>query len=156
MKTLVLMALGLLAAMPAQAQVRSTDPQSIAKALQDAGYKAELTKDSDGDPMIRSGAQGYKFTIFFMSCEKNRNCGDIQFYAGWTNKLSPERANAWTRKHRFARVYSDDKGEAAIEYDLNFEDQQMSTELFRKNVELWDSLVGSFVDYVNEDEPSKK
>lgn len=156
MKTVVLMALGLLAALPAQAQVKSTDPQSIAKALQDAGYKAELAKDKDGDPIIRSGAQGYKFTIFFMTCEKGRNCGDIQFYAGWTNKLSPARANAWNQKHRFARVYSDEQGEAAIEYDLNFEDQAMSAELFRKNVELWESLVGSFVDYVNEAEESPK
>ncbi|SFJ98171.1 Putative sensory transduction regulator [Sphingomonas sp. NFR04] len=157
MKMGVLVGLGLLATVPAQAQVKSTDPQSVAKALQDAGYKAELSKDSDGDPIIRSGAQGYKFTIFFMSCDKGRNCGDLQFYAGWTDKLSPERANAWTQKHRFARVYSDEKGEAAIEYDLNFEDQPMTTVLFRKNLELWDSLVGSFADYVNESsEASKK
>ncbi|RZF64630.1 YbjN domain-containing protein [Sphingomonas populi] len=156
MKTAVMMGLGLLAPIPSQAQVRSTDPQSVVKALQDAGYKAELSKDSDGDPVIRSGAQGYRYTIFFMSCEKGSTCGDLQFYAGWTNKLSAERANAWTQKHRFARVYSDGKGEAAIEYDLNFEDQQMSTTLFRKNLELWDSLVGKFVDYINEDETPKK
>lgn len=149
-------ALGLLAAMPAQAQVRSTEPQSIVKAMQDAGYKAELSKDGDGDPIIRSASQGYKFTIFFMSCEKGRNCGDIQFYAGWTNKLSPVRANAWNQKHRFSRVYSDAEGEAVIEYDLNFEDQAMSTPLFRKNLELWDSMVGSFVDYVNEEDAAPK
>lgn len=156
MRTWLLLGLGLWAAMPAQAQVRSSDPQTVVQALQDAGYKAELTKHKDGDPIIRSGAQGYKFSIFFMTCDKGRNCGDIQFYAGWTDKLSPIRANAWNQKHRFARAYSDEAGEAALEYDLNFEDQQISTALFRKNLELWDSLVGSFVDYVNEDEAPKK
>ncbi|WP_084583384.1 YbjN domain-containing protein [Sphingomonas azotifigens] len=148
MRTWLLTALGLAIAVPAQAQVRSTEPQSIVKALQDAGYKAELTKDKDGDPLIRSAAQGYKFTIFFMNCEKNVKCGDIQFYAGWSDKLTPQRANDWNSKHRFARAYSDEQGEAALEYDVNLEDQAIPVALFRKDIDLWESLVGSFVDFI--------
>lgn len=151
MKMLVLAALASLSlAAQADAQVRSSDPQSVARALKDAGYKSELTKDGEGDPIIRSVASGYKFTIFFLNCEAHRNCGDIQFYIGWTNKLSPERANVWNSKHRFARAYSDGQGEAALEYDVNFEDQAIPDALFRKDLELWDMLVGRFATFVDE------
>ncbi|KTF70371.1 hypothetical protein ATB93_04995 [Sphingomonas sp. WG] len=151
MKSLLLAVLAaVLFVAPAQAQVRSTDPQSIVKALQDAGYKSELTKDGEGDPLIRSAASGYKFAILFFNCEAHQKCGDIQFYIGFTNKLTAERANLWNSKHRFARVYSDAQGEAALEYDLNLEDQAIPTALFRKDLELWDMLVGRFAAFVDE------
>lgn len=140
----------------AQAQVRSTDAQSIARAMQDAGYKAELTKGDDGDPLIRSGVGGYKFTIFFYNCTDHKNCADIQFYIGWTDKFSIERANEWNRTHRFGRAYSDKDGEAALEYDVNFEDQALPLPLFKKDLDLWSSLVDSFSEFVTEKQDAAK
>jgi Putative bacterial sensory transduction regulator len=140
----------------AQAQVRSMDPQSIVRVMQEAGYKAELGKDGTGDPQITSGASGAKFTIYFYGCEKNQKCTEIQFYAGWSDKLTLERINAWNAEHRFGRAYLDDKGEVNIEYDLNFEDQAIPAALFKNDLELWASLVGSFVDFITEDDDSKE
>ena len=42
-----------------QAQtVHAGDPPSIVAALQSAGYKAELTKDDSGDPLVSSASSG--------------------------------------------------------------------------------------------------
>lgn len=138
-----------LAAGPLNAQTVSAGaPQSVIRALQAAGYKAELAADSGGDPMIRSNASGAKFTIFFFGCEKNVNCTEIQFYAGWTDKVSFEQINSWNRKHRFGRAYVDDEGEVNIEYDINLEGGSIPDALFRNDLELWDSLMGEFQNYV--------
>lgn len=151
MKQMVLATMLAVGAVPAMAQsVSSADPQSVARALQDAGYKAELTKDTSGDPMIRSNASGAKFTVFFFGCEKNANCGEIQFYAGWTDKISLAQINEWNRKHRFGRAYLDDKGEVNIEYDVNLEGTGIPLALFRNDLELWDSLMGEFQNYIVE------
>jgi hypothetical protein len=134
---------------PAAGQmVSSASPQSVVKALQAAGYKAELAADTGGDPMIRSSAAGAKFTIFFFGCEKNVDCGEIQFYAGWTDKPSLEQINEWNRKHRFGRAYLDEKGEVNVEYDVNLELGGISEALFRNDLELWDGLMGDFQNYI--------
>jgi hypothetical protein len=149
MRTALAVLLAAFATAPAGAQmVASATPQSVVRALQAAGYKAELATDTGGDPMIRSSAAGAKFTVFFFGCEKNANCGEIQFYAGWTDKVSLEQINAWNRKHRFGRAYLDDKGEVNIEYDVNLEGAGVSDALFRNDLELWDSLMGEFQTYI--------
>ena len=46
----------------AQAEaVKATRPQSIVSAMQNAGYKASLDKDSTGDPLINSASSGSNF-----------------------------------------------------------------------------------------------
>ncbi|MHA6718154.1 YbjN domain-containing protein [Sphingomonas sp. RS6] len=142
----------LLVATTAQAQVRSQDPQSVIRAMQAAGYKAELGKDPTGDPQITSGASGTRFMVYFFGCEEHKNCTEIQFYAGWTAKAPIERINKWNASHRFGRAYLDDEGDANIEYDVNFEDQAIPTALFRNDLELWSSLIDAFVDYIAEED----
>ncbi len=126
----------------------SATPQSVVKALQDAGYKAELTKDSAGDPLIHSASGGARFSIFFYGCENGTGCGEIQFYAGWTDKISLERINQWNRTHRFGRAYLDDKGEVNIEYDINLEQASIGGALFRNDLDLWTRLMARFQAFV--------
>ena len=64
---------GSLAAGAAHAdEVRSDDPSSLARVLQDMGYRAELTTDNSGDPMIKSSASGADVAILFYGCKSNR------------------------------------------------------------------------------------
>jgi hypothetical protein len=133
------------AAMPALGQnVTAQDPQSVVKALQDAGYRAELKAEADGAPYIVSGAGGAKFSVLFFDCEKAKACKSLQFYSGWTDKVTAQQMNDWNRDHRFGRAYVDDKGEAAIEFDVDFEGAPMPVSLFRSNVETWATVLGAF------------
>lgn len=137
---------------PAGAQmVSSANPKSVADAMHAGGYRAELSKDSEGDPIIRSSAAGADFSVFFYGCEKGATCGEIQFWAGWTDKPSLERVNEWNRKHRFGRAYLDDKGEINLEYDINLEGAGIPIALFKNDLELWDTLVGDFRNFLASD-----
>jgi len=130
MKTVIiaLAAVAALAAGSAQAQAPSqtinaagmTGPE-VAAWLQKAGYKAELTTDSDDDPMINSAAEGQTFKIYFYDCDKAKRCKALQFSAGFDLKegLKLEKVNEWNRKNRYLKAYLDDDLDPYVQYDVN-------------------------------------
>lgn len=63
--------------------VCASAPATVVKALHDAGYKAKLTVDKVGDPMIETSAAGYDFEVMFYGCEEKRQCDSLQFYHGF-------------------------------------------------------------------------
>jgi Putative bacterial sensory transduction regulator len=134
----------------AQAQmVTAKNPQSIASALQNAGYKAELTKDGTGDPLIRSSSSGSSFAIFFFGCTKNVDCATIQFFAGYTDKKATlSQMNDWNSKKRFGRAYLADSGAARIEMDVDLDDGGLSAKLFEDNVEFWVVTMSAFEKHI--------
>lgn len=153
----MLFALGAVAALalPATAQaqmVKAQDPKSLVSALQSAGYKAELTTDTSGDPMIRSASGGTAFTLFFYGCTDNEECATIQFYAGFSepSNASLRAMNDWNRDNRFGRAYLADDGSARVEMDVDLDDGGVSRELFVDNLEFWEIVMSKFEDYVGE------
>lgn len=136
----------------AQAQaVAAVNPSSLADVLQKNGYRAELTKDNSGDPMIRSASSGTNFVILFYGCTANRACATVQFFAGFTDykNASITALNAWNAKNRFGRAYLSDKGAARLEMDLDLDDGGMSTALFEDNVEFWVSILANFEKHIS-------
>lgn len=131
--------------------VRAQDPSSVVSALQGAGYKAELTKDDSGDPLIRSTSSGSNFAIFFFGCTKNVDCRTIQFFAGYDRDKSPSlsQMNDWNSRKRFGRAYLADKGAARIEMDVDLDDGGMSTKLFEDNLEFWVLLMAQFEKHID-------
>jgi Putative bacterial sensory transduction regulator len=134
----------------AQAQmVTAQNPQSVVSALQNAGYKAELTTDGAGDPKIESGSSGNKFVVFFYGCTKNRDCTTLQFYAGWSGpKVSLEQINKWNNDKRFSRALLDKDGDPVIKQDLDLDDGGLSRLLFEDNLEYWVLVMNEFAKYI--------
>ncbi len=151
MKIRHFVALGALAlSSAAQAQsVSATSPQSVVTAMQNAGYKATLSKDNTGDPLINSSSGGSNFSVFFFGCTKNTDCRTIQFFAGYTDrKVTLSMMNDWNSKKRFARAYVTDNGAARIEMDVDLDDGGMSAKLFEDNLEFWVAVMGSFEKHI--------
>jgi Putative bacterial sensory transduction regulator len=136
----------------AQAQmVSAKDPQSVVSALQNAGYKAELSKDGTGDPLIRSSSGGRSFAIFFFGCTKNVDCATIQFFAGYTDrKVTLNQMNDWNSKKRFGRAYVSDSGTARVEMDVDLDDGGISAKLFEDNVEFWVVTMSGFEKHIGD------
>ena len=149
--TLPMLALAAMAAAtPARAEnVTAANPKSVVSALQDAGYKAELSKTDAGDPMISSAASGTDFIVFFANCHEGK-CQTIQYFAGFSDPKngSASSMNAWNAEHRFTRAYVSDKGSARIEMDVNLDLGGISPALFKDNFDIWLSNLGDFAKYV--------
>jgi Putative bacterial sensory transduction regulator len=140
----------ILFSVPAQAQmVRAQDPSSIARVLQDMGYKAEMTKDDSGDPLIKSSSGGSNFAVFFFGCTKNTDCRTVQFFAGYSDKKPTlARINEWNMNKRFGRAYISSSGSARVEMDVDLDDGGVSTKLFEDNIEFWVLLMGQFEKHI--------
>lgn len=129
--------------------VRAQDPGSVARALQGMGYKAEMTKDDSGDPLIKSSSGGSNFAIFFFGCTKNTDCRTVQFFAGYTDrKPTLARINEWNMNKRFGRAYVSSSGSARVEMDVDLDDGGVSPKLFEDNVEFWVLLMGQFEKHI--------
>ena len=97
-----------------------TGPE-VAAWLQKGGYKAVLSKDDGGDPLIDSAADGHSFKIYFYDCDATKRCKALQFSAGFDLKtpLTLDKVNEWNRKNRYLKAYLDDDGDPYVQYDVN-------------------------------------
>jgi hypothetical protein len=146
LKRYLVAALALAAASPAAAMVQAQNPQSLVKALQDAGYQAQLGKDGAGDPMITSAVSGTKFRILFYNCTQNKDCKTVNFLVAYDfDKALPlERINAFNQENRFVRAYLDKENDPVLAMDVDLDDGGLSDALFIDNVEFWTSLLANY------------
>lgn len=122
-------------------------PESVAKVLQDAGYKALTGKDNSGDPKIESAAEGVNFIVYFYGCKNGANCSDIQFSAGFEKARANANAiNEWNKNQRFAKAYLEPDGDAHFETDIHLDDAGMPLALFKVYLDLWTSTLPAFRD----------
>ncbi len=126
------------------------DAQSVAGALRELGYRAEMSTDSAGDPLIRSSEGGINFSIFFYGCQKPDGCDSVQFYTALDLRdgMTFQQVNEWSTSKRFARVYLDDEMDPAIEMDVLMP-FGMTKETFADHVRLWGLVLDQFKDHVN-------
>lgn len=131
-KLLAAMAAGILAPAAANAAttVSAIKPDSVAEALKNLGYTAELAKDASGDPLINTEIGGWQAALLFYECNAKTHdgCQSLQFVANFTpeKKFTAEDALRFNRNTRFASV------------SLGKEDSVMMT---------WDMVTGKGIDF---------
>jgi putative hemolysin len=135
-----------------QAQVINKDGMTgpeVAAWLQKAGYKAALSKDETGDPLISSAADGHDFKVYFYDCKDGR-CKALQFSAGFDMKdgLTLAKANEWNRKNRYLKTYLDDDGDPYVQYDVNVNAGRTMAGL-DDDFGVWTGMVGDFTTFID-------
>lgn len=149
-RTSLIAAAMLVSATAASAQsVSAAYPDSIAAALLKQGYKAEVTTDNTGDPMIRSAASGWNFRIVFYGCEDNRACQDVMFTAGFdmSDGMALPSVNSWNQNKLVGRVYLDDEDDPHIVHFVAGLDG-MPGPAFDRLMQRWETALGEFADYI--------
>lgn len=96
--------------------VTAADPIQLANLLRREGFQATIGVDSQGDPMIRSAAEGVNFSMFFYGCNNNINCGAVQFSSGFSmnRQLSTELMNEWNSRKAIGKAYLSGDGHPRI------------------------------------------
>ena len=132
--------------------VSSYDPQSIVRALQDEGFKAELGKDGEGDPRIESAANGSRFFIFFYACKQHRNCEDLQFHSSYDTAdgkgPSLEAINQWNLNDRFGQASLDATKDPSVTMSVLFTKGAMSKDAFIEHLDVWIASMGRFEKHI--------
>jgi hypothetical protein len=107
----------------AQSLIDGSNPQQILKAAQKFGA-AELTKDQEGDPLIRGEIEGARYIVFFYSCTKGANCKELEFLSFYTasDGLSRQdrmaRCNQFNAERRFGKAFIDQDGDYALKHPV--------------------------------------
>lgn len=139
-------------ATPVAAQsVSASNPSSIADAIRDMGYRADVDTDSYGDPEINSAANGVNFTIFFYRCDdRGEDCEDIQFSAGFdlNDGISMRSVNSWNDQKAVGRAFVDDEDDPYLQHYVVGVDG-MSRYVFEKTFYRWVDVLDEFTDFID-------
>lgn len=129
----------------------ASKPETVAKAMQEGGFRAKLDKDKTGDPMISSEASGYEFDVFFYGCEKAKDCSSLQFHTSFVAEPdnTPAYANAWNSTKRFVQASVNDKQILQLSYDVSTIGG-LNQVNFIDVTEWWSALLGDFAVFVKE------
>lgn len=102
--------------------VSAIKPDGVAVALQNLGYKAELAKDANGDPLINTDIGGWQAALLFYECNEKTHdgCQSLQFVANFTpeKKFTADDAVRFNRNTRFASVSLDKDQSVMMTWDV--------------------------------------
>jgi hypothetical protein len=122
----------------------------VADIMRASGYLAKIGKDTGGDPMIESGAEGAHFQVFFYACDKSVRCSSIQLQASYhvTGGMKLAQVNGWNQKWRYGRAYLDNENDPILDMDLDVK-HGATTEAISTNIGMWDTILGTFKEMVD-------
>ena len=142
----------LLMSLPAHAQtVSASDPEGMVSALQDLGYKATLDSAEDGDPLIRSMADGTNFRIWFYGCDDaNSNCTGLNFSAGFDLEKGTTLAkmNDWNNQQLLGYATLDDENDPFLNHFV-VTNGGIPVETFQSIIDRWDRAIADFKAEIN-------
>lgn len=160
------LALGMVVVTPASAidtepcgagLICASNPQTVVNALQEAGYKAKLSKsESTGNPRIESAASGYNFHVYFYECEKGAKCASLQFFISFADDgtNTPDLANKWNAKKRFLQMSVDDDKSLSVSMDITTLGG-LNRRNFSDVVDWWSVMLSELNKFFKEQPPAK-
>lgn len=110
--------------------------------LREMGFTPELTKDSDGDPLVNFQIEGVKTSIYFYENSGGRYSA-IQFYSGFEDQPPISKVNDWNANHRYGRAYLSSAGKLHIEYDIALTGG-ISRDNLEECVRRWHTVLSAF------------
>lgn len=147
---LAAVAAGVMAPQAAQAAASSTTtvsavkPDSVAEALKNLGYSAELAKDANGDPLINAEIGGWQAALLFYECNEKTHdgCQSLQFVANFTpeKKFTADDAVKFMRNTRFASVSFDQNQSVMMTWDV-VTGKGIDLEVFSNSVDMFRSAM---------------
>jgi len=133
----------------ASTSVSANSPQSIVNAIQDMGYKADVTIDSYGDPQIRSAAHGVGFVMNFYGCTEGQECTDLQFSVAfdYPNGMDLLSMNSWNIEKVMGNAFLDAVNDPVLQHFM-IQVDGMSRGTFDATFVFWVDAMGEFIEYI--------
>ena len=96
---------------------REVNGDTVAEVLIEQGYRAQVTVDGVGDPLVRTTMSGITVNIYFYNCnDEQTGCEDIQFSAGFDleDGLSQDKVEEWNEDKLYGTAYLDDENDPFV------------------------------------------
>ena len=125
----------------------ATDPSAIAEVVQAAGFRAVLTTDSVGDPMIESAAHGQDFVVQFFGCDNGAACKYLLFRCAFAGGSTLDAMNAWNADQLVGTAFLDAEGDPSLDYFVSL-DGGVSRENLLDVIDWWQLAMGEFITHI--------
>lgn len=128
----------------------ATDPYAIQRVIQNAGYKAEMSTDDEGNPKIIGSSSNSTYWIMFLDCNLSIGCAGLQFFVGYSPEYAPslEAINDFNNQYRYIRASVGSNGNPLMFMDIIVRDGGISEEAFLQYLGLWNQFVPAFEDLI--------
>lgn len=142
MKFFFSLALAALCAPAVLAQnIKSAAPDQVAEKIRQLGYQAKLSKDSSGDPMIQSSANGDTFLLLFDGCTGGKDCEWIFFYSPYSYQAKDyakirQVVDNWNNGGDFSKA-SLTEDRVSLKFYLPMSQEGLPPRLFEYNFNTW-------------------
>ena len=135
---------------PAFEVVMASDAAGIQQAMMDAGYRAELTTDDEGNPKIIGNASASTYWILFLDCESTTGCLGLEFYVSYSLDAKPtlEAVDQFNNDFRYIRAFTNEDGDPRMMMDILARDGGLDKETFLEYVRLWTVIMPSFEEMI--------
>lgn len=122
----------------------ASDPPGLTRFMSALGYAAELTRDGEGQPLIRGRVSRTDYVIQFYECENRTFCNSVQFAAAAPAIATAalEGVNAFNSRWRYGRA-SLDGAELRLQFDVNL-DAGVTASNLEDTLDIWRRLVEIF------------
>jgi hypothetical protein len=136
--------------------VCASNPKSVVEAFREAGYKAKLQVDNQGDPLIESAAAGYNFDTLFYGCADTKACDSLQFRVTFVKEPenTADLANKWNSVKRFSQMRVNDEGQLIVNWDVTTMGG-LNKKNFADVLATWESVLGDLGKFFDENIPPK-
>lgn len=136
--------------------VCASNPKSVVDAFREAGYKAKLQIDTEGDPLIESAAAGYNFDTLFYGCVETKACDSLQFRVTFVKEPENtfELANKWNVRRRFSQMSVSEDGRLLVNWDVATIGG-LNKKNFADVLATWESILGQLGKFFDENIPAK-
>ncbi|MCR8724222.1 YbjN domain-containing protein [Frigidibacter sp. ROC022] len=135
---------------PAFEVVLANDPVGIQQAMMNAGYRAELTTDDQGNPKIIGTASKSTYWILFLDCQASSGCLGLEFYVSYSLDRKPtlEQVDQFNNDFRYIRAFTNKDGQPRMMMDILVRDGGLDKRTFLEYVRLWTVIMPSFEEMI--------
>jgi len=123
-------------------------PDDVAAVLRAKSQTVEITKDKDGDPLLKITSAASKYSVYFYNRNRGMRYDSIQFATSF-DTITAARIADWNKSKRFGRVYLERDGKVWIEMDIETT-RGFTTEALEENLDRWLAVLDEFTKYAAE------
>lgn len=138
------------AAGPGFEVLMANDPVGIQQAMMNAGYRAEMSTDDEGNPKIIGTASQSTYWILFLDCGSSSGCLGLEFYVSYSLDVKPtlDDIDQFNADFRYIRAFTNDDGDPRMMMDILVRDGGLDKRTFLEYVRLWTVIMPSFEEMI--------
>jgi hypothetical protein len=131
-------------------EIYGSDAKTIVTAMQAQGFRAQLSTDDDGAPLISSSVAGINFAVNFYGCEVPEGCQWIELAASFTTQTptTMDMVNDWNANNLFGTSFIGTDGSVYLTYVLTTTGG-LTRDNFNDVLARWEFAVGDFLRHIN-------